>query len=256
MADARPFRHALFGIALPLAGLLLALAGCHRTSVTISPGEAVAAEEKARPAAQDAPPEAAKPEPAGDGFHFPDDDGGELLGKLLTPRVKAGPGDDAAGPHRFPGPPAVEAPRLPLPPAQPEPARLPAEKAPVLTRPAPPPEGTPLLSYYGTPEPPEPPRLPAGERVRLPSPDVNRPVPLPLLGQETPDRAPLDDPAAEASLAAALAAPLPQRTTPAPFLRLDVPDPFENRRTVRLPAPLEEPAAPVSASPRTPKAGK
>jgi hypothetical protein len=256
MSHTRHRIDALSGLALPLVGLLLALAGCSRTSVTISPGGVAAADEKPRPAAQDAPREGEKAEPSAEGFRFPDDEGGELLGKLLTPPLKAGPRDDQAGPRRFTRSPAVEAPRLPLPPTRLEPTRLPAEKASGLTRPAPLAEGTPLVSYSGTPEPPQPPRLAVGELVRAPSPDVNRPVPLPLLGQETPDRAPLDDPTAEASLAAALAAPLPQRTAPAPFLRLGVPDPFENRRTVRLPAPAEEQAAPVSASPRTPQAGK
>jgi hypothetical protein len=246
----------MLGVVLPLAGLLLALAGCGRTSVAIAPAGAAAADEKPRPAAQDARPEGAKAAAAGDGFRFPDDSGGELLGKLLTPPVKPAPGEDRTGPHRFARSSAVESPRLPLPPTRLEPARMPAQNVSGLTRPGPLPEGVPLLSYYGKPEPPEAPRLTAGEPVREPSVDVNRPLPLPVLGQETPDRAPVDDPTAEASLAAALAAPLPQRTTPAPFLRLGVPDPFENRRTVRLPAPAEEPAVPVSASPRTPQAGK
>src|SRR5262245_14582320 len=126
MSHARPVPREVFGLALPLAGLLLALAGCSRTSVTISPGGAAAADEKPRPAAQDAPREGEKAEPSAEGFRFPDDEGGELLGKLLTPPVKAGPGDDLAGPHRFTRSPAVEAPRLPLPPTRMEPPRLPA----------------------------------------------------------------------------------------------------------------------------------
>jgi hypothetical protein len=256
MSHARPVLRETFAAALPLAGLLLALAGCGRTSVTINPAGAAAADEQSRPAAKEAPREGTKGEAAGDGFHFADDSGGELEGKLLAPPVRPAPGEDRTGPHRFARSSAVESPRLPLPPTRLEPVRLPAPKASGLTRPGPLPEGIPLVSYYGTPEPPEAPRLAAGEPVREPSADVNRPLPLPLLGQETPDRVPLDDPTAEASLAAALAAPLPQRTTPAPFLRLGVPDPFENRRTVRLPAPVEEPAAPVAASPRTPPAGK
>ena len=256
MRHARPVLRTVFRVVLPLAGLLLALAGCTRTSVTINPAGAAAADENPRPAAKDAPREGPKAEEGGDGFRFPDDSGGELLGKLLTPPVQPAPGEDRIGPHRFARSSAIESPRLPLPPIRLEPVRLPVEKTSGLARPGPLAEGVPLVSYYGTPEPPEAPRLPAGAPVREPSVDVNRPVPLPLLGTETPDRAPLDDPTTEASLAAALAAPLPQRTTPAPFLRLGVPDPFENRRTVRLPAPVEEPAVPVSASPRTPQAGK
>ena len=255
MSHVRPVLRELFGVALPLVGLLLAPAGCSRMAVTINPAGA-AADEKPRPSDAAGPREGAKVESRGEGFRFPDDEGGKLLGKLLTPSAKAGPGDDLAGPHRFARSPAVEAPRLPLPPARLEPVRLPAEKTAGLTRPGPLPEGAPLVGSYGTPELPEAARLAVGRLVRVSSPDATRPVPLPLLGQEAPDRAPLDDPTADASLAAALAAPLPQRTTPAPFLRLGVPDPFENRRAVRLPAPPEEPAMPVSASPRTPQPGK
>jgi hypothetical protein len=147
----------------------------------------------------------------------------------------------------------VEAPALPLPHGQPEVARLPLAKPAVKPRPSPLPEGLPLADYHDTPPPPGPQRLPAGEPVRLPSDDVNRPVPLPLLGQATPDRAPLDDPTSEASQTAALAAAMPQRTTPAPFVKLTLPDPFENRQVVRLPAVPPEETTPVTATPRPPK---
>jgi hypothetical protein len=93
--------------------------------------------------------------------------------------------------------------------------------------------------------------VPGGERAPVPSGDVNRPLPLPVTAQPVPDRAPLDDATAEAARAAMPSAPLPPRTKPAPFLRLKLPDPFENRVPVRLPTPAEE-TTPVTASPRPP----
>jgi hypothetical protein len=84
--------------------------------------------------------------------------------------------------------------------------------------------------------------------------DVNRAPPLaPLTPQPTPDRASLDDATADASSAAAVAAPLPQRLRPAPFLKMNLPDPFENRRAVQLPPLPPEQTTPVTAGPKTTK---
>jgi hypothetical protein len=94
--------------------------------------------------------------------------------------------------------------------------------------------------------------LPALDRAREPSPDVNVPVALPILAQPVPDRASLDDPTGDGSTAAALAATLPQRVIPAPFLRLTLPDPFEFRRPLTLAAPVET-ADPRTSTPQTPR---
>jgi hypothetical protein len=77
-------------------------------------------------------------------------------------------------------------------------------------------------------------------------------VPLPTLATPASDRASLADPTAGASSAAAVAAPLPSRATPAPYQRLALPDPYENRRPLRLPVPDEEPT-PVAAAPKPPQ---
>ena len=88
-----------------------------------------------------------------------------------------------------------------------------------------------------------------GPRFRLPSADVNQPVPLPVLARPAPDRAPLDDPTADASWTAAVAAAPPVRTAPVPFLRLNLPDPFELRDAIRLRhPPAEDPLPPPSAA--------
>jgi hypothetical protein len=92
--------------------------------------------------------------------------------------------------------------------------------------------------------------LPEQGKLRVPSPDVNQPIPLPRLGQPLPDRAALDDPTLEASTAAALAKPLPVRTSKAPFLKLTIPDPYEGRRSATT-TPQESSEFPLG-SPATP----
>ncbi len=64
--------------------------------------------------------------------------------------------------------------------------------------------------------------------------DSSKPIALPVLARPVPERAALEDPTRDASAAAAVAAPIPQRTRPLPFQRLSVPDPFENRGPVQL----------------------
>jgi hypothetical protein len=98
---------------------------------------------------------------------------------------------------------------------------------------------------------PQVPDFPDAGRVRVPSRDVHEPLALPIQGQPVPDRASLDDPTTDASIAAALAAPIPARTTKAPFLKLTLPDPYEHRRT-GVPAPEESREFPLG-SPQTPR---
>ena len=95
------------------------------------------------------------------------------------------------------------------------------------------------------------PSLPDGGRVRIPSVDANQPISLPILAQPVSDRAPLDDPTADASATAALAAPIPSRTTKAPFLKRTLPDPYDHRRSRTTAAP-EEQTEPPLGTPQTP----
>jgi hypothetical protein len=113
-------------------------------------------------------------------------------------------------------------------------------------------EPAPLFDQLVWPHVPEPAHLAVGPRVRIDSPDVNQPIPLPLLGQPTLDRVSLDDPTLDASTAAALALSPPLRKNPAPFVRLVLPNPFEYRDSGRLRNPPEEDTMPVTATPRVP----
>jgi hypothetical protein len=164
-----------------------------------------------------------------EGFRFPEDRGGQILSKVLPPSEKAVPPAerDVTSPRRHP-PSGLDKPSLPLPPVPAEMPRLPAGKSPAL-RPRPLPEDLPLAGHLTDPTPPQAPTLHAGQRVRIPSVDVNQPIPLPILAQPASNRASLEDATAEASRNAAFATSPPVRSTPAPFLKIDLPDPFENR---------------------------
>src|SRR5262249_50469033 len=145
-----------------------------------------------------------------------------------------------AEPKARSGPPAVENPDLPLPATTiPGPSSIPNPKAkpvrPTLIEKEP-----PLSRQRFELAEPDLVKLPAGPKIAWPSPDVNQPIPLPILARQVQDRASLDDPSGDASLAAALAPTVPDRTTPAPFLKLNLPDPFEHRNAVRLRTVLPE----------------
>ncbi|HKI35795.1 MAG TPA: hypothetical protein VKA46_28325 [Gemmataceae bacterium] len=250
----RPIRYR--PAALLLTGALLSsLAACGQPStpaqiqkpdepapVTIARGKGDDA------AAKDEP----KKEEAGDGFHFPDDKGGQMLAKVLPPEDKAPGGNEnvASGPKRLPGVPGLEHPSVPLGPNQGQVPRLPAGRMGPPLRPRPLPDALPLSG--SRPEPPQELQFPAGDRVRLPGPDVNQPAPLPVLATPAPDRSGSDDPTADLSSAAAQGAAMPARATPAPFAKVSLPDPFENRNAVRFREAPPEKGDPVTAAPKPP----
>jgi hypothetical protein len=115
-----------------------------------------------------------------------------------------------------------------LPSAQVEVPRLPTRMSST-SKPRPLPEELPILRGRLEPIMPQARILPAGDRVRLSSVDAHQPLPLPFLAHPIIDRAPLDDVTSDASQAAALAAPPLVRTAPAPFIKMNLLDPFENR---------------------------
>jgi hypothetical protein len=241
-------------------GLCALSTGCGKTGVVRAPTRVVA-EETVRPSvlvahvgteeqevagqAKAETPTAAAPE----AFHFPADRGGELLSKQLTVTASRPLPDAEAQPRRVKIPARIESPELPL---------LPSLSAHV---PLPERARKPLLPRMVTPETlvalalelalPDMQPMVVGERTKQPGADVNKPAPLPILGQPVPDRASLADATGDASGSAVIAATMPIRSRPVPFQRLSVPDPFENYRPLRLALP-EEATEPVAGSPRTP----
>ncbi len=228
-------------------GFLVALAGCSRSAVIVAPEGATHAEELG-PAVL----ARGQSDEADESAHlFPDDAGGRLLAKMLPPREP----DNLRLPR--PGVPRpvsasirMNPPDLPLPPSQSAMPRLPAPARTTPLRPR-------LVleeSLGGWTEAlvlPQQQSLPDAGRVRVPSEDVNQPISLPIVNQPVPDRASLDDPTTDASTAAALAAPMPMRTTPAPFLKQSLPDPYDHRRG-DAPTLAESREFPLG-SPRTPR---
>jgi hypothetical protein len=185
------------------------------------------------------------------GFRFPDDAGGTLLAKILPPGEMEEQNENRGEPlchFSPPGEPPV--PSLPLPPSEAALAELPAETTTVAFSPRMVTE-EPLADFSeAAPLLPAPP-MPVGARIRVPSVDVNQPIPLPVRPQPVPDRASLDDPTAEFSAAAAVSAKMPTRQGKAPFLKLTLPDPYDHRRPARISIPPES-DQPVTATPRTP----
>jgi len=177
-------------------------------------------------------------------FRFPDDEGGKLLARLLAPPESLPPTRTTEPRQRRgvktlpnltapPSPQVVVLPRL----TAEEPRRTPA---PQLL--------APELPLGGHEEPviiPPMPSFSVGERLRVPSSDVDKPVDLPPTAQPLADRASLADPTLPASREAVLSATMPGRKGPAPFLRFTLPDPFEHRDTVRLRTPLGTEQGPV-----------
>src|SRR5262249_33619944 len=72
--------------------------------------------------------------------------------------------------------------------------------------------------------------------------DASLPSPVPGLGAPLPDRVPREAVTTEASRGAVLTASLRGRTTRARYVRMSVPDPFENRQPLTVSVPAEESA--------------
>jgi len=242
-------------IPLALVTVGCGLVGCNSQSAVVAPVSApvvqrTASHEKAehRPATGEKPKAPDVPSP------FAGDKGAKLVESLLKPsdETLAAETRKERAQRSLPAAAFLEQPQLPLPPSSDPVARLPAKQTGQPVRPRALAEGPPLDRYRADPTPPRRQEFATAGPIALPSPDLHQPVPLPILGRPHPDRAPLTDPTADVSVAAALAAPVPIRTNPAPFVRLNRPEPFEHAQTARLRTPLEEEPVPPVAIPRTP----
>lgn len=187
--------------------------------------------------------------PAGT-FAFSDDLSGRILGRVLPPSDPARLATDS---RTTPKPrrelPGLERPEVPTAPPSTNLPKLPPPKQKPL-RPRGLPDATPLSDMIEEITTPRRPELPESERIRTPSRDVNLPVELPTQARYQPDRAPLEDPTAELSVEKANAQTPPLRTTPAPFVRMNLPEPFEHRAVVRSSMPEPPVVTPVPAPPK------
>jgi hypothetical protein len=105
-------------------------------------------------------------------------------------------------------------------------------------------EAAPLVAYREESSAPASVQLPTQPLLKVPSADVNKPLPIPILAQPTKDRASLAEPAFDVSLEMTLKKITPVRDKPVPFTPLNLPDPFEHLRYGQLRNPPEESATP------------
>jgi hypothetical protein len=197
---------------------------------------------------------AAKGSLEGGGFSYGDDEGGKILAERLTPHRLAPAPSTGHALHPRPDrvlPLDVDV-DIPIPPTLAEPPRPLGKTAPPMLRPSGAAVEYPLGWDLSDPELPAKTVLPETARARAPSVGSNAPARLPPLGTPQPDRAGLADPSAGYSLAAATGAVVPALLNKAPFAIFNLPDPFENRKTIRLLKVPDErlPLTTGSAAPR------
>jgi hypothetical protein len=231
------------GILGLIATAACGVAGCNQSSppaVAIAPAEA--AEVQSTPAKV---PPAAEPKadriPDGGTYAFPADTGGKALAKLVTPPapVVMPAGTPVVQKERrlpmfldAPAPAAFDAasspPRLPLPETKP-------------ARPTPLPDRVPPdLGGLFTMLPPRG-EFATGPLTRSEARNVNLPPDLlPLAQRPVADRAPVTDPTIDFTARSVVSPNLPLRTEPTGFLRINLPDPFENVEAAKPRTPVAE----------------
>jgi hypothetical protein len=192
-------------------------------------------------------------------FRFADDAEGRALAELLTPPATAAKSPDAeerskplertlpeyvADPSRMATLNGLPPARLPNPPA-----------GAVLPRPLPdrPPHDLGGLSLPS----PGPIRLPDGALTRVEgSGELSRPAPLPVLGKPVPDRAPLEDPTVDFTAKSVTLETIPLRSELDVNSKINLPDPFELRETIRFRGEVKETPESMPISQNVPKADK
>ncbi len=184
-------------------------------------------------------------------FRFGDDRGGKLLSQLLPPTAPRMA--DRFEKQSTRGPAAIERPGLPLPTIATAVPRLAADSSRPALEPGAVAEDLPLSQYRATPRVPQDPSFYVADRIRVPSTDVNLPIPLPILAQPVSERPSVDEATMNASMAAAVAATMPVRMLAAPYIRFTIPNPFEFRDAVQSKTTLEEDPVPLSTSPKLPR---
>jgi hypothetical protein len=190
----------------------------------------------------------------GKGYSFPDDPGGQELAVKLPPRFRANTVEfPAAGKVARKVPAVVVNPSLLAPLTRMELPRLPQGATTSSLQPGAVPEDAPLADHTAMPELPASPALATGVPLRIDEEGMDGTIAVPPVIQPAAIAAATVDPTRDSSWKAALAGPLPPRDAAAPFVRRNLPDPFEHRRTGELrPTPAES-ADPVVGSPEVPQ---
>jgi hypothetical protein len=187
-------------------------------------------------------------------FAYPGDQAGKMLAELLPPhRQEIASSAYLLTSPRRPAPDlALDRPELSLPPNL---ADLPEPKVETPAQPLRPhmvAAEPPLEWARSQPSAPARQELPAAARVRLDTPRFHESLALPAVVQYAADRGSLADPTGDLSRVIALFAVPPARTTPAPFVRMDLPDPFERKKEVKLTKPPDESKVPLGVGTSAP----
>jgi hypothetical protein len=226
-----------------VAAVAIGLASCGQSPAppAVTVGPAVVEPKADPPRAEQAAKNDPAPVPDGGTFRFPDDTGGKALAKTLTPAAPLPmPATVPAAPRDRKLPAFLETPTPPLPDAASSPPRLalpPIKDA----RPVPLPERVPTDLGAAIPDLPARPEIATGSLTRIPARDLSQPAQLPILSPKpVADRAPLTDPTVEFTAASVISASLPLRTEPAGFVRINLPDPFENADAAKIRTPVAE----------------
>jgi len=223
----------------------VALSGCGQSPAppTAVPATVVVVDpsDSMKPAGDEVAKNEPAPLPDGGSFPFPDDAGGKALAKTLTPALPVQmPTASPATPRERKLPPVLDAPTPTLPDAASSPPRL-AVPPTKEFRPVPIPERVPSDLGGVVPDLPARPDLLTGSLTRTEGRDVSKPADLPILSPKpVADRASLADPTAEFTAGSVISPTLPLRTEPAGFVRINLPDPFENADSAKVRTPVVE----------------
>jgi len=240
--------------------MLLALllgTGCGKPGVSNNPTNALLAVANDR-AADDKPaapnPKEETSPPTAGGFKFPEDDGGKLLSKLLQPPARTANGLTVprSGRIEHPLPPAIERPEAPAAGSSAAPPRLPAPPR-TQAKPAPLPDRAPIEIGPRIVAVPERLVMPEGTLTKIEARDVKEPAAVPILARPTVTRASLDDPTEEFTALSILSDKLPLRSTTAPFVKVNLPDPAENVEAAKVKVVVKEDPLKSIGNPPPPK---
>jgi hypothetical protein len=226
--------------------------GCAKSNGPSPVVQPIAAQDQAKvePAKVD-PKEHAKGAPlaARGSFTFPTDGGGKILAGTLPPKAPAplGPLSAKTASERT----------LPAYLAAPDAASVPASLAPrlypqpmrIAARPTPLPDRVPADLAQRELDRPESIVLPVGALTKIDPLDVKPPVALPILARPTGDRAPLDDPTAEFTARSIVNNNLPLRVTLSLFVKVNLPDPFENAGPAKVKVSIPDDPAKALGNP-------
>lgn len=184
-------------------------------------------------------------------FDYPTDLGGKAVVKAVTPSVEKLPVEKHAAapkprvaPARVVDPEPVTRPNTAIPPV--------LFAKPNEVKPTPPAERVPIDLGALADAVPAKPTFPVAAGIATRARDVSLPPPLPILGRQFNERVSLEDPTAEPGNSAITAPLVKVPVSPAGFVKVAVPDPFELGEQVKpvVPPAAEPGLAPVAVNPQ------